>query len=304
MKFPAIETEIKGSVLIFVDEILNHVEGNGKINVHINQVYTSKLKEEDYSRQSFIFYTLCKVKFFYPELVDGLVLDSIQGYIYENYNSNQDLSDVDRKFIEVYMLRGLVFLKKDTSFFQKKLLESNVNLIYSVPILLHIFLATNVDSLNYLGERLIPNHYEWIAKESVFYSFKSEQIEKNKAFQYVDIFYYNNSLNIDSKGEVLSLVNNKIDQELKRVELIYTSVLAKMFEGYTALYSPEEGSDRARFFFNLCIQRGVDRNPYLTDTYKYTENSISEIESTAYVCLDTYAHLILGMLNLHQKYEK
>ena len=304
MKFPSIKTELKGSVFTFVDEILRHTEEDGKINIHINQVYTSKSKEEDYSRQSFIFYTLCKVNFFYPELVDRSILDSIQMYIYENYNSNQDLSDIDRKFIEVYMVRGLIFLKKDTSFFQKKLLESNVNLIYSTPILLHIFLATNVDSLNYLGERLIPSHYEWIAKESVFYSFKSEQIEKNKAFQYVDIFYYNNILNIDSKGEVLSLVNNKIDQELKRVELMYTSVLAKMFEGYTALYSSGEKSDRAAFFFSLCMQRKLVASPYLMETYEYTENSISEIESTAYVCLDTYAHLILGLLNLSKKYEK
>lgn len=304
MKFPATEIEIKERLLTFVDEILNHVESNGKINVHINQVYTSKSREEDYPRQSFIFYTLCKVKFFYPELVSSSVLDSIQRYIYENYNSNQDLSGVDRKFIEVYMLRGLIFLKKDTSFFQKKLLESNVNLIYSTPILLHIFLATNVDSLNYLGERLIPNHYEWIAKESVFYSFKSEQLEKNKAFQYVDIFYYNDTLNIDHNGDVLLLVNKKIDEELKRVELMYTSVLAKMFEGYASLETPDKENVRTKFFFNLCMRRKLATNPYLTNSYKYTENSISEIESTAYVCLDTYAHLILGMLNLNKKYEK
>ena len=74
-----------------------------------------------------------------------------------------------------------------------------------------------------------------------------------------------------------------------------------MFEGYTALYPNEK--KHAEYFFELCMQRKIILNPYLTSKYKYTQHSLYEVEGTAYVCLDTYAHIILGLLNLFQKYE-
>lgn len=294
------EKEVNDSIKLLCEEIFPHIEASGKINVHINQVYLANLSKEDFIRQSFIFFTLCKVKYFFSDLIEDDLLENIFLYIKNNYQTSTTLTDLEKKYIEVYTIRGLVFLKKDFSFFLTRLIESNFHLIYTTPILLHIFLATEADALKYLGKSIMPPHYLNIAKEAVFFSLKSNQKDTNKAFHYVDIFYYDDILGLSFKSLALDLVETKIRQELKNVSSIYTSVLAKMFEGYAALNSLE----KMHFFESLCSKRGVGLNPYLVDTYQYTGNTISEIDGTSYVCLDAYAHLILGLLVVYKnKYE-
>lgn len=294
------EEEIISSVRVLLNEIFPHIESSGKINVHINQVYLASLSKEDFIRQSFIFFTLCKIKYIFPDLVKDKLLEEVFSYIKNNYETNVTLTELERKYIEIYTIRALIFLKKDFSFFLTKLAKSNFHLIYTTPILLHIFLATEGDALKYLGKSIMPSHYLNIAKEAVFFSLKSNQKDINKAFHYVDIFYYNDILGLDFKLFAVELVEKKVRQELENTNLIYTSVLAKMFEGYASLNLLE----KMDLYKDLCFKRRVKLSPYLIDTYKYTSNSISEIDETAYVCLDTYAHLILGILVVYKnKYE-
>ncbi len=302
MKFPDSKLEAQENIELLIKEISSHIDSQGKIDVHINQVFTSINQKEDYTRQSFIFFVLCKAKFFFPLDVSDELLQSAFDYIKNNYESNVQLSDFERRYIEAFIVRGCLFWKKDASFFLGNLNKHSIGLLGSSPLLLHLVLATEADSLQYAHKKSIDSHIVDICKEAVFYSLKSEQKDANKAFHYVDIFYYNDSLRLDYKVTAEKLVDKKIWKELERKESVYTSVLAKMFEGFTALYP--ENLTSTKLFFNLCVKRKVKLNPYLVSSFRYTSDSISEIENTAYVCLDTSAHLILGLLNLYQKYEK
>lgn len=114
MKFPKSKSEAEQTIVDLLKEITPHIEDSGKINIHINQVYISIYRDEDYARQSFIFFVLCKAHFFFPEHIKTEVLESIFFYIKGNYESNSALSELEKGYIEAYMVRAFIFWKKDS----------------------------------------------------------------------------------------------------------------------------------------------------------------------------------------------
>lgn len=286
----------------FIEEILLQIDIKGKINIHINQVFISDYKDEDFVRQSFIFFTLCKVHFFLPKLVDKHCLNLIFKYIDINYKENKKLTSVDRKFIELYMVRGCIFWEKNTSRAEEFSVKENMSVIYTSPVLTHLFLETEANALTYLNKSLFQEVYIKFAKEAVVYALRSEQKDTSNAFYFSGILNYHDVLGMNIKNEVLGILSKKHHQELSEINITHTSVLAALFQDYSSIYPNFEG--QADYFLSEVLSRNIKTNPYLRKRFNFTDNSLSEIKNTSYVCLDTYSHIILGMLNLLYKYDK
>lgn len=287
----------------YVDEICKYINlknnNDNKINIHINEKFGFGYDYVDYARQAFIFYTLCKSYFYDNNLISKQTLVGVYLYIYKNYNKSEKIFDgKTRNFIELYTIRGCLFAGLDYSCFLSGFLK-NSSRVYTEPLLLHLFLCTESDAVFYKKINLMPTELIDIAKESAIYLIGSNLKNNYAAFNFVDIFYYAETLKIDIKDETFKLVENKVKNEKRNIDKTYTSVLAKLFEGYCNFGTSEFAVISE--FWDLIMSRKIKKNYYLYKKFNYSINSLEEVKGSSFVCLDTYAHISLGLITLLRK---
>ncbi len=350
--------EIKKYIDLFLKEILNNVDKeNGYIKIHINPFYKIKDNGLDYPRQSFIYFTLSRVLSFlkennFTELIKTHNLDEIINKISINIKSNyiketneinkedDETNQINKKFIELYSLRACLFnrINDDYQLWADNFKKENINLIYTHPILLNLYLNTlkDIDIINNRENRAdgkvenakakiehteneavkilvdLTNYHLPSAVEAYYYSIKVRKDINKEAYNYTDMYYFNGIkyFNNDYYKAADEFIKEQLLIDDKNMDMLNTSTIAKLFEGLcnksyydynSNIYNNDtqiKVDNNIQKYFDIVSSRKIKLDTKLIKDFKYTEYSISEIKNTSYVCLDIYAHLLLGLMPL------
>ncbi len=338
--------EIKRYIDLFLKEILNNVaqeeilnnvvQENVRINIHINPFYKIKDEGIDYPRQAFIYFTLSRLLSFLKEnncteLIKMHSLDEIINKISINikYNYDKEIDGVNRKFIELYSLRACLFNNDNDdqnhnnnnnnnqyTYWIDNFKKENINLIYTHPILLNLYLNTlkDIHTMNIIeneaGDMLeidLANYHLPSAVEAYYNLIKVRKDINKEAYNYTDMYYFNGIkyFNNDYYKAADEFIKEQLLIDDKNMDTLNTSTIAKLFEGFcNKSYNNIKDQTKAKIddeiqkYFDIVMSRKIKLDTRLIKNFKYTENSISEIKNTSYVCLDTYAHLLLGLIPL------
>ena len=316
--------EIKKYIDLFLKEILNNVDKeNGYIKIHINPFYKIKDNGLDYPRQAFIYFTLSRVLSFlkennFTELIKTHNLDEIINKISINIKSNyiKENDEINKKFIELYSLRACLFnrINDDYQLWADNFKKENINLIYTNPILLNLYLNTLKDINNINKNKIIDlvTYNLPSAVEAYYYSIKVRKDINKEAYNYTDMYYFNGIkyFNDNYYKATDEFIKEQLLIDDKNMDMLNTSTIAKLFEGLcnksyydynSNIYNNDtqiKVDNNIQKYFDIVSSRKIKLDTKLIKDFKYTEYSISEIKNTSYVCLDIYAHLLLGLMPL------
>ncbi len=279
--------------------ILSNIDfSNPKINIHIQGQGVQKL---DYPRMFFILCTLARASSTGHFKIDRSKFIKLFWDLYKLAEAEKIKSKIDFsnfRFVELYGMRALNFLKEDFSQLLESFKKGSYENIYSYPVTSYVFVTTFL-------ECELRKKYEYSSE--IF----------NQSMKIFDYITYSSAKNnfLPFHFAELSLWENKFDKNTDLLARDAGEIISSTFTTYLNSQPSASGvakclehfsriGDLENYFkaFVFLNSRNIQKyKNYLNPDFLKFENIFTENENSQYICLDTNAHIVHSLINLYEK---